>query len=284
MNIDENKIKSLLNNEFNKNKEKIGSSNVISIVHPQLNIYYNSLNVCLGPQGSGKTTFMMFELLKFSQCKDTRYKKVIYISKADPCDDLTFETLKDYLTFDLIGLKFEDSEETLSAYFEYQKRNPDEGHTLIIIEDGTYMFDNLDKDSPWFTWLIRLRHLKLTVWVNVHSWKTINMNIRTQITNLFIFKGIGNNVITQIFNQVPLSVSKKKFLKLYQTLGPHELIRLTAVTPVLTNGEYPFFFEHMQTICLKPSKSCQLVGNRMMECEDSSDDENKMEEDDLFNF
>lgn len=279
MNIDENKIKTLLNNEFNKNKEKIGSSNVISIVHPQLNIYYNSLNVCLGPQGSGKTTFMMFELLKFSQCRDTRYDKVIYISKTDPCDDLTFETLKDYLTFDLIGLKFEDSEESLTTYFEYQKRNPSHGHTLIIIEDGTYMFDNLDKDSPWFTWLIRLRHLKLTVWVNVHAWKTINMNIRTQITNLFIFKGIGNNVITQIFNQVPLTVSKKKFLKLYQTLGPHELIRLTAVTPVLLNGEYPFFFENMEIICLQP-----LNTHSYMVQENINNEENKMEEDDLFNF
>lgn len=278
MNIDENKIKVLLNNEFNKNKEKIGSTNVVSIIHPQLNIYYNSLNVCLGPQGSGKTTFMMFELLKFSQCTDTQYEKVIYISKTDPCDDLTFESLKDYLSFDLIGLKFEDSEDTLSTYFEYQKRNPQSGHTLIIIEDGTYMFDNLDKDSPWFTWLIRLRHLKLTVWVNVHAWKTINMNIRTQITNLFIFKGIGNNVITQIFNQVPLSVAKKKFLKLYQTLGPHELIRLTAVTPILPNGEYPFFFENMCLICLHPLKTPHYE-NR----ENISDDD-KMEEDELFNF
>lgn len=284
MNIDENRIKSLLNMEFNKNKEKIGTSNVISIVHPQLNIYYNSLNVCLGPQGSGKTTFMLFELLKFSQCKNTRYEKVIYISKSDPSDDLTFESLKDYLTFDLIGLKFEDSEETLTTYFEYQKRNPDSGHTLIIIEDGTYMFDNLEKDSLWLTWLIRLRHLKLTVWINVHAWKTINMNIRTQVTNLFIFKGIGNNVITQIFNQVPLTVPKKKFVKLYQTLGPHELIRLTAVTPILTSGEYPFFFENMQLISLRPIKNHQF--NTLQNYENlMEEDENKMEEEnELFNF
>lgn len=277
--INENKIKSLIQFEFNKNRKQIGCSNVVSFIHPQVNIYYNSLNVCLGPQGSGKTTFMLFELLKLSQCPDSLIDKVIYIfPKEVNEDDLTFNSLKNYLSFDLLGLSFDDSEEVLSTYFEHKLRSGSNSHTLVIIEDGTYLFDNVKKNSLWLTWLIRLRHLKLTVWLNVHNWKTINMNIRSQVTNLFIFKGISSNTISQIFNQMTLQTDKDRFKKLYNTLGPHQVIRLTSTTPIFQTGEYPYFFEHMKKIDLEGVIPENNNNDKMEE------ESNSMSEDDLFNF
>ena len=54
--------------------------NTISPIHPQLNFYYNSFNVCVGKQGVGKTTFLMKELIKLSQIPDTQYNQIIYIN------------------------------------------------------------------------------------------------------------------------------------------------------------------------------------------------------------
>lgn len=277
--INENKIKSIIQFEFDKNKKQIGCSNVVSFIHPQVNIYYNSLNICLGPQGSGKTTFMLFELLKLSQCKDSLIDKVIYIfPKEVNEDDLTFNSLKNYLTFDLLGLSFDDSEEVLSTFFEHKTQTGSNSHTLIVIEDGTYLFENVKKNSLWLTWLIRLRHLKLTVWINVHNWKTINMNIRSQVTNLFIFKGISSITISQIFNQMNLQTEKDRFKKLYNTLCPHQVIRLTSITPLYQNGEYPYFFEHMKKI--------DLLGNNIENniVNNEKEETNSMSEDELFNF
>ena len=54
------KIDEIVNNRLSKIKE----GNKIQEVHHQIFFYYNSLNIILGKQGTGKTTFIMKELIK----------------------------------------------------------------------------------------------------------------------------------------------------------------------------------------------------------------------------
>lgn len=46
-------INDAIQNKFDEIRE-LGMKNTICRIHPRINFYYNSLNICLGKQGSGK--------------------------------------------------------------------------------------------------------------------------------------------------------------------------------------------------------------------------------------
>ena len=48
-------------------------------IHPLVHFRYNSFNVSVGPQGCGKTTFLINELIILSSVTDV-YKCIVYVS------------------------------------------------------------------------------------------------------------------------------------------------------------------------------------------------------------
>ena len=55
-------VNEILDNELNKNT----SNKLISHIDDDVNFKYNSFNICIGKQGTGKTTSILKELIKLS--------------------------------------------------------------------------------------------------------------------------------------------------------------------------------------------------------------------------
>ena len=204
--------------------ENENAHNRISPIHPQINFYYNSFNVCVGKQGVGKTTFLMKELIKLSQLPDCQYSQIIYIT-AGGGEDLTFEKLKKLIKIPIYGLSFENSVKELTQFFNTRKDKT--SHTFLIIEDASFL---LLKDSPiWTEWICKLRHLRLTVWVNLHVWRSINTMLKTQISSVFVFKGFSKEQLQMITRQSSAAADFKVIYYLYLQMGDKQLLNINNI-------------------------------------------------------
>lgn len=221
--IDENEINQLVSERFSSTDPNI--RNKIEPIHPQINFYYNSFNICLGKQGSGKTTFMLKELIKLTRV-NSLYNCILYIAPTQ--NDYTFESLRS-----LIGDKipiyhstFPDSIELLSEYFNKVKNGIN--HIFIIIEDGTFLLSK--ETSIWFTWICSLRHLRATVWVNLHTWKGINPMLKTQVTCMFVLKGFSREQMQFVYRQCSCDKDFNTFCILYANIDQYEIFSINNIT------------------------------------------------------
>lgn len=220
--FDENKIKAVVNQLFQNQKSDPNVHNTIETIHPQIQFKYNSLNICLGKQGVGKTTFMLTELIKLSELPNCPYDKIVYITNGGT-SDLTFETLKKLVKLPILGLDFNEATTELNSYFN--TRTDSIHHTFVIVEDASFL---LLKDNPiWVDWVCKLRHLRMTLWINLHVWRSISTMIKTQITSLFIFKGYSKEQLQQMYRQSCIDAEFKAFLYMYQLLGEREVLKVS---------------------------------------------------------
>ena len=59
-------LDTIINCALNTNQRNINDS-LISKIHDEINIYYNSVNIAVGKQGSGKTLSDLKEIIKISK-------------------------------------------------------------------------------------------------------------------------------------------------------------------------------------------------------------------------
>lgn len=223
--FDENKIHQTINHLFNQQSQQNENiHNQITDIHPQIHFKYNSLNICLGKQGSGKTTFMLTELIKLSSLKQCVYDRIVYITNGE-VDDITFKTLKTLIQIPIYGLNFNDATRELSSYFTNRKDN--QHHIFIIVEDASFL---LLKDNPiWVDWVCKLRHLRCTIWINLHVWRSISTMIKTQITTLFIFKGYSKEQLQQMYRQSSSNTDFKTMFCWYSLLEKREVLKISNI-------------------------------------------------------
>lgn len=199
---------------------KINDDNRITLVHDQLFFYYNSFNVILGKQGTGKTTFILTEMIKLSNI-NSKYKKIIYVS-ANEGKDMTFLALKKFITIPTYVLDFDQATEALEQYF--QTENKDGDHIIVIIEDGSFL---LEKNNPtWFQWICKLRHLKMTLFLNLHIWKSLSPSLKTQIGCVLVFKGFSKEVFQRIFRQTASDFNWDVGFSLYTTMEDRQMLKI----------------------------------------------------------
>ena len=221
--IDENAIRNLMQSQFGTLDPRV--KNKIEPIHPQIDFYYNSFNICLGKQGSGKTTFMMYELIKLSQI-DSLYQGILYI--APTCNDFTFNTLKTLIgnKIPIFHCTFEDSIQTLTDYFEKFKEGIN--HLFIIIEDATFLLNK--ENTIWYSWICSLRHLRATIWANLHIWKGINPTLKSQITSVFVMKGFSRDNMQYVYRQSSIDRDFNAFYIIYTTLKEHQVLSINNIT------------------------------------------------------
>lgn len=222
--FDENKIKSVVNNLFQQQRQGTNIHNTIEIIHPQIHFRYNSLNICLGKQGCGKTAFMLMELIKLSELPNCIYDKIVYISdEPDNPSDVTFQTLKGLIKIPILGLSFDDATRELSNYFN--NRDDTINHTFVIVEDASF---KLMADNPiWISWVCKLRHYRMTLWINLHVWRSISTAIKTQVTCLFIFKGYSKEQLQHMYRQSCIGADFKALWYLYLVLEDRQVLKLS---------------------------------------------------------
>ena len=85
MDIDLNELDYMIDECLQSNKPKLDDE-LIKEIHPQINVQYNSLNIAVGRQRSGKTHTIIREIIKISNvCPRTHL--LVYINKTGGPND-----------------------------------------------------------------------------------------------------------------------------------------------------------------------------------------------------
>jgi hypothetical protein len=77
-------------------QHKASKSEQIKPIHPDLNIYSNSINICCGPCGAGKSIAFLREVIKLILYTNVIHL-MLYVTKSGSSDG-TFKTLEPLLT------------------------------------------------------------------------------------------------------------------------------------------------------------------------------------------
>ena len=108
-----NQISDALNNDDVKTES-------LSKIHPEINCYYNSVNVFVGRQGAGKGVQAITEIIKISKVDKTAHL-LLYVSKYGTQTDKTFESMKHLIQIPIIYVKYDDSVQEFSKIQCYKR-------------------------------------------------------------------------------------------------------------------------------------------------------------------
>lgn len=216
----------------------------ISKINDNVYFKYNSFNLCVGPQGSSKTTSVLKELMKLCMY-DHDFHLIIYVTNNDSDD--TFNSLLKYINIPcvktdyknietefesviklkddynaMVDGKIEQDSDILDALYinDFSKKRI---HTFILFDDASFIFDNKTK-SKFKTWLTQLRHFNTTVFACIHIWNSLDVKLKTQLSSVYLFKGYSRERLQHIYRQLPIDLSFDEFYCVYQQLPLYKKI------------------------------------------------------------
>lgn len=238
-----NAIDDIIDYELNTGRKKL-----ISKISDNINFKYNSFNIFLGKQGTGKTTSILKELMKLSTIKND-YHLIIYVSNNSSDD--TFNKLKNYINIPIVRTDYQhlnqQFEQLIKLKDTYNKMidgqipksdeilanlyindfSKDRLHTFILMDDAAFVLKN--ENNPWFKWLCQLRHLNTTVALCLQIWKSINPSLKSQITSINIFKGYSRQQLNFIYQQIAVDVDFNEFMRMYNKLNTRQKLIIDCV-------------------------------------------------------
>lgn len=219
------------------------TNKLITDIDPQLNFKYNSFNICIGKQSTGKTTSVLKELIKLSMLNKPEFHLIIYVSNND--SDETFNKLKDYVNIPIVKVSYEKINETFKKFIEIKdlynkivdgKIEPSKDeieilkesllinnfkakrlHTIILMDDAAFILKN--EKSPWMKWLCQLRHLNCIVFMCIQIWKSVPPVIKSQLSSIQLFPGYSRQQLNYIYQQICVDMKFEDFYNLYSHLG-----------------------------------------------------------------
>ncbi len=215
---DNEKILQLKQNFKKYLKENVKQESIISQIHSELDFYYNSLNICVGKPGTGKTTLLMKQLMILNNVGHN-YGLIVYLSNTR--DEFFLKTIQMFNKIPIVHKTFEEGTECLDEYLNNEERN---FHIFVIIEDATGLLEG--RNFTWEQWLIKLRHLKMTVWINLHDWVSISPKIREQVSCVYLCKGFGKTKCGVIFRQLNLPYESKVIYGIYCQLRDFQYLKI----------------------------------------------------------
>ena len=237
-NIDDyinNVVSSELNNGVKKFIEKID---------PSVNFRYNSFNLCVGPQGSSKTTSVMKELMKLSLVPHD-YHMIIYVTNN--ASDDSFNSLLKYINIPCVKTDYEHVDDQFELLIKmkddynamYEGRmeknqnildalciedfSKPRIHTFILFDDASFIFDKKTK-SKFKSWFTQLRHFNCTIFACIQIWGSMDPQLKTQLAGVYLYKGFSRERLQYIFRQLPIDMSFEQFYNMYMRLGKYQKI------------------------------------------------------------
>ena len=243
----------LRHNEVNINKERL------TPIHDKVNVFYNSVNVFCGRQGSGKTFTSMKEAIKISRISPETHLLIV-ICKDETSTDPTVESLKPLLNIPIVYVEEDEAIEYVKNLLEYKRfydfikaehlenKIVDEQveevfdvlhindwkrkwlHTLIIFNDIAKS-KLLKRPDGYFNQLFPIcRHIQCSFFLNVQFWKSIQTEIKANITTAFIFGGFSRQQFLYIIHQLPVSVGTDELFNAYKQLSKNEKMIINCET------------------------------------------------------
>ena len=98
-------VNDVVDNILNKELNKDTKNKLITYVDDDVNFKYNSFNICIGKQSTGKTTSVLKELIKLSLKDINTYHLIIYVSNNNSDD--TFNNLFKYINIQIVKTDYE---------------------------------------------------------------------------------------------------------------------------------------------------------------------------------
>jgi Cdc6-like AAA superfamily ATPase len=239
-------------NEFNTDSELLAP---IYGTH----IYYNSVNIFVGRQGSGKTFTCLKEIAKISSESENTHL-LIYITKnGDRCDK-TFEALKQLIEMPIHYVAEQEAEgfvtkllENKALYNEIKEHHLERRveeeqaneilealfvkdfsrshlHTLILFEDSANSM-LLKRPQGYFNRLVaRCRHEQVSCFFCVQFWKSLPTELKSNVVSVFIFPNFSKQQLSYILQQVNTTMPLKRLYEAYTRLRQHECFYVNTLT------------------------------------------------------
>ncbi|WP_458453200.1 hypothetical protein, partial [Methanobrevibacter sp.] len=225
----------------------------ISKIDQNVNFRYNSFNICVGPQGSSKTTSVMKELMKLSMVPHD-YHMMIYVTDNESDD--TFNSLLKYIDIACVKTDYAHVDEQFEILAKYKDdynamvdgRMPKDDailealciddfskqriHTFILFDDASFIFDNKTK-SKFKSWFTKLRHLNCTVFACIQIWGSLDPKIKTQLSSVYLYKGFSRERLQYIYRQLPIDMGFEQFYQQYQQLPKYKKIVIDCLDSTL---------------------------------------------------
>ena len=252
----QDEIDEALNNESIKTES-------ISKIHDEINCYYNSVNVFVGRQSSGKGYQALTEIIKISRVSPTTHL-LIYVSKYGTETDKTFESLKHLIQIPIIYVKYVDEEdknkdsvqvfskimcykrlyeqiktkhledeiddEQKQELFDVLHINSFEQptlHTLILLDDCAN--NSLLAPKGFFAEALTIcRHNHTSFFLTVQFWKSITTTIKANISTIFIFGLYSKQQLNVMLYQIPTHYSFEEIYEVYKQLEKHDCLIVDA--------------------------------------------------------
>ena len=231
----------------------------ISIIHPDINLKYSSVNLLVGRQGKGKTLTVNKEMVKLSKISSDVHM-LIFVNKDGRVDDTT-EALKQLITIPIKYVSVKDIEDYLQELYFHKliyKKIIDEGledkledeqleevkeflciddfsrsslQEVILFDDAA--FENVLKksDSVIVAMAHQARHYKFIFCFCVQGIKDIPLPIKEQTTTFFLYSGFMRQKLYTIYSQCGIKgIEFNDFKRLYNSLGEKDYIIIDCPT------------------------------------------------------
>ena len=235
----------------------------ISKIHPEINCYYNSVNVFVGRQGSGKTLQAITEIIKISKVSPITHL-LIYVSKYGTPSDKTFESMKHLINIPILYVKYEDKDDinkdSIQVFSKIQcykrlyeqiksehleDKIDDEQkeeifdvlhindfsaptlHTLILFDDVAN--NPLIQTKGFFAQMLGVcRHIHCSFFLTIQFWKSITTEIKANVSTIYIFGLYSKQQLNVMLYQIPTHYSFDEIYNVYQDLEKHDCLIVDA--------------------------------------------------------
>lgn len=230
---------------------------LINEIDPEIPTKYNSVNVFLGRAGSGKSFNILQIFAKISQvCPRTHL--IIYINKTGEPNDRTYsEIFKDLIKIPIICCSYNEAVPTfdnIRRYKElYQQIKDEHLENKIHRDQRKEIFQNLyiqDFDQDWLHTIVYFedahknpliygkkdlyfisqlplfRHDKVSYYFSLQVFTQFPTDIKTQITDLFLFPGYSSRQFKFIVGNLNITKDVNKILQKYQSLNKYGFLQI----------------------------------------------------------
>jgi Cdc6-like AAA superfamily ATPase len=247
------RINKAINKELNQIENSFDNTQDIhTIIHPEINFTYNSLNLIVGNIGSGKTRYCFREIGKLKYAPNN-YHMVIYV--ADEEGDRTVLQYGAVLNLPLVRVDYDSALEyinriieTKRMYEELRNDTRNEGewsleqakeilhelqvknfqkpflHTIVVYDDATDILTK-KKNSALSELIMRNRHGRFTYFLNVHDYfRTIPPKVKSNLGSLVLFGGYSKQKFDCMFQQFKSPVSREELFAKYQQVGNRDIM------------------------------------------------------------
>lgn len=217
----------------NKLAEKLDNIEVFKCMNK------SHFSLFLGKAGSGKSSLC----ISFLNSNDA-FKKVFHNiflfcpanSRASIKNDFWGANLPEENIFDDLNL------ESLQYVYDVAENDAHEDFKTLIVLDDVQKFLKGDCEKFLLHMVNNRRHAKLTIWLCCQTYKSIPLQVRQALTDLFVFK-VNKNEMQNIFNE-QIELYKDKFENIINNLYKQDHSFL-----YINSGSQRFFDNWNEIIC-----------------------------------